>query len=39
MVDDWSEITEEFLIQKYSEITNKLENGFYNLEMLNFRRI
>ena len=36
MVDDWSEITEEFLIQKYSEITNKLENGFYNLEMLNF---
>ena len=36
MVDDWSEITEDFLIQKYSEITNKLENGFYNLEMLNF---
>jgi hypothetical protein len=36
MVDDWSEITEDFLIQKYSEITNKLENNFYNLEMLNF---
>jgi hypothetical protein len=31
-----SEITEDFLIQKYSEITNKLENNFYNLEMLNF---
>jgi len=36
MVDDWSEITQEFLIQKSLEIENKLTSGFYNLEMLNF---
>ena len=36
-VDDYNEINKEFLVQKYLEIKNKLENSFYNLEMLNFQ--
>ena len=36
MVDEWSEITKEFLEEKYIEINNKLNSGYYNLELLNF---
>ncbi len=37
MVDDWSEITEEFLQEKYLDMQSKMLDGYYNLDMLNFR--
>jgi len=36
MIDEWSEITKELLEEKYIEINNKLKEGKYNLEMLEF---
>jgi len=36
MVDEWQEITQEFLEEKYSEITNKKNKNYYNMDMLNF---
>lgn len=36
MIDNWEEITDKLLEEKYIEIENKQKNFYYKLEMLNF---
>ena len=36
MIDEWEEITKEFLEEKYLEITNKKNKNYYNKDMLSF---
>lgn len=36
MVDDWKEITEKFLKDKYLEILEKIQKNLFNFEMLKF---
>lgn len=35
-LDKWTDVTKELLLEKKIEIQNKIRDGFYNLEMLNF---
>jgi hypothetical protein len=37
VINDWNEITEDFLNQKYIEISNKKERGEYNMKKLYLR--